>query len=742
MLSDLNTARWLCVLIMLGVLSGCGGGGGDSAPATGGTGGTGGGTAVPFGLTQRAPLASVSLPSDPFGLGSYELADTFPDLGSFPGVLFVAGVPGADRLVVVQQTGQIRTFSDDPAVNSSRLILDISGQIVAGGEEGLLGLAFDPAFDQNRFLYLHYSVASPRRSIIARFTWDAASDLIVPGSEKLILSVPQPFSNHNGGMLAFGPDGYLYIAFGDGGSGGDPQNNAQNPGNFLGSLLRIDVHPANPADPYDVPADNPFVGQPGYLPETWAYGLRNPFRFSFDRQTGELWLGDVGQGEREEVNLVSGGENFGWRVYEGNLIFDASASSLPPSAFTPPVIDYDHSEGISVIGGYVYRGTRNPGLTGLYLYTDYLSGPVWALDYDGSQVTANEVIATTNSNSRSFGEGTDGELYLLVGDRIFNFVETVSGGGSIPDRLSDTGIFTSLANLTPASGLIEYDVALPFWSDGSSKRRFIALPDGAAIDFAATADWAFPTGTLLVKHFELELREGDPGSARRLETRLLVRTAAGWQGFTYRWTPDETDALLLAGRETETISVTLAAGGTRDQLYEYPSRSDCLACHNDAAGFALGVNTRQLNRDFAYPAAVDNQLRSWNHIDLFSTDIGTASGYGTFPALADSAASLDVRARAYLHVNCAQCHRPGGPTPVTLDLRVDTALTATATLDVAPSAGDLGITDARIIAPGDRTRSVLWERMRQLDSSRMPPVGSHVVDENAVSLIGDWIDTL
>jgi uncharacterized repeat protein (TIGR03806 family) len=728
------------------ILSACGGGGGGGSASAGGTSGSGSGSGSgtpppePFGLTERAPLAPIRLPTDPVGIGSYQLQVSFPNLGGFSEALFIAGVPGQDRMVVVQQTGQIRAFANDPGVSSSRLVLDISSQITAGGEEGLLGLAFDPDFVQNGYLYVHYSAASPRRSVISRFTWSTQQDLITPASEKNILEVNQPFSNHNAGMLAFGPDGYLYIAFGDGGSGGDPQNNAQTPANLLGSLLRIDVSPQNPADAYDVPPDNPFVGQSGFRPETWAYGLRNPFRFSFDRQTGDLWLGDVGQGEREEVNLVRGGENFGWRVYEGNLPFDDSQNSLPDSAFTPPVIDYDHGQGVSVIGGYVYRGPSNPGLVGRYLYTDFLSGPVWALDYDGSQAVANDVIVTSSSSTKSFGEDNDGEVYMLVGTTINQFVETASGGGDIPDQLSETGLFTSLNSLTPASGLIEYELNLPFWSDGALKKRFIALPDGARITFSRP--WQFPVGALLIKHFELELTEGVASSARRLETRLLVRLESGWQGFTYRWLPDESDAVLLNSRETETITVALPGGGSRAQIYEYPSPTDCLVCHNDAAGFALGVNVLQLNRDFPYPAATDNQLRSWNHIQLFDRDIGDADQYRRLSALGDDSASLEDRARAYLQVNCASCHQPGGPAPTALDLRIDTVLADTGALDESPSAGDLGLDDPRIIAPGDHLRSVLWQRMTRLDGNRMPPIGSHVVDEVAVALIGDWIDTL
>ena len=248
-----------------------------------GGGGSGGGVVDPpvitppadaFGLTNRAPLAGFVLPGGGIGLGTYNLIAAFPNL-NFPASLFLAGVPGENRLVVVRQSGQVHAFINDSATNSSTMVFDLSARVLFAGEQGLLGLAFDPNFVVNRSLYVHYSADSPRRSIISRFTWSTGTDAVDLASEKIILEIAQPFSNHNGGMLAFGPDDYLYIGMGDGGSAGDPNNNAQNPSNILGSMLRIDVHPANPGDPYDVPIDNPFIAEPGFLPETYAYGLRS-----------------------------------------------------------------------------------------------------------------------------------------------------------------------------------------------------------------------------------------------------------------------------------------------------------------------------------------------------------------------------------------------------------------------------------------------------------------------------------
>lgn len=695
----------------------------------------------PFGLTSRSPLAVFMLPSGEIGLGTYNLIAAFPNL-IFPDALFLAGVPGENRLVVVRQSGRVHAFVNDRATVTSSIVFDLSGRVLFGGEQGLLGLAFDPDFVMNRTIYVHYSADNPRRSVISRFTWAAGSSMVDLTSEKMILVVNQPFSNHNGGMLAFGPDDYLYVGMGDGGSGGDPNNNAQNPANPLGSMLRIDVHPANSNDPYDVPIDNPFIGEPNFMAETYAYGLRNPFRYSFDRQTGDLWLGDVGQGNWEEIDIVTAGGNYGWRVFEGTQAFDDSGSTPPNSTFIPPIFEYSHaSGGVAIIGGYVYRGNRLPGLQGRYLYADFGSGALWALRFDGANVLSNDQIAQANTPT-SFGEDNQGELYVVSRGGTISWLEEATGGGNLPDLLSETGLFTDLGQLIPASGLIEYDLNHPFWSDGATKRRWVALPDASRIGFTDTDAWNFPEGAFVVEHFEMELTEGDATSRRKLETRILVNTQTGWQGFTYRWNADESDAILLTGRETETITVNLADGGTRDQLYSYPSRTDCLRCHTQVAGFTLGLKTRQLNRDFDYLDITDNQLRSFNNINLFTTDIGDAADYEAFAALADSTIDLPTRARTYLDVNCAQCHQLGGPTPVDLDLRFDTVDGSLNAIGRLPAVGDLGIANAEIIAAGEKERSVLWQRMQALNTDRMPPLASHLVDSEGIDLVGQWIDGL
>jgi uncharacterized repeat protein (TIGR03806 family) len=707
------------------VVPGCGGGGG---------GGGGGAATAPFGLTQRAPVTGLNVGTGATG-SPLAAARAFPAL-SFPAAIQVLAYgDGSDRLVVVQQTGQVSLFdASSNATSSSTPLLDVSTLLgSSSGEEGLLGLAFDPAFATNGFLYVHYSAGSPRRSVFARFTVTGTPPSAPLASQLVLLEVAQPFSNHNGGMLAFGTDGMLYASLGDGGSGGDPMNHGQDLATLLGSILRLDVRSASAATPYVVPPDNPFVGTAGAAPEIWCYGLRNPWRFSFDRQTGDLWVGDVGQGAREEVSIATRGSNLGWRVYEGNLEFN-NPTGLPASAFIRPIVDHDRNDGASVIGGYVYRGTAIPSLVGRYLYGDFVSGNLWTIV--PAQGAASRTLAATIPSLTSFGEDRAGELYATSHDgQLWRFSAGSGGGGTTPPALlSQTGLFADLATLAPAPGIVEYDVVVPFFSDGARKRRFLALPGTSTIGFDATGPWTFPVGTALVKHFELETT---PGTFRRLETRLLVRQAGGWTGFTYRWNTAGSDADLLAAGEDLALSTS---GGPR--TYHVPGPAECATCHNQAAGHILGANTQQLRRTFAYPAATDDQLRAWNNIGLFDRDIGSEAQYTAHPRLDDVAVSLDARARTYLEVNCSSCHRPGGPSPAGIDLRAVTPLAQTALLDVAPGNGDLGLTNARRIAPGDRTRSVLWERLRRTDASRMPPIGRDIADPQGVDLIGAWIDGL
>lgn len=719
-------------LLLAGLqVMGCGGGGGG--------GGSGGGSAGAYGLQQREVVSGLAFPlGGGGGSSTWTIARAFPNL-SFSSPVFLTEVPdGSGRLVVVEQGGRVRSFPNQETTATTRTFLDISTRVNAGGEEGLLGLAFAPDFASSGSVFVHYSAASPRRSVISRFQRSAADPQVLdPASEAVVLEVAQPFANHNGGMLAFGPDGLLYIALGDGGSGDDPQNNGQNLGVLLGKLLRIDVRSL----PYAIPTDNPFVGTSGARGEIWALGLRNPFRFSFDRQTGELWLGDVGQGQREEVDVVTRGANLGWRVFEGSLSY-LNPSGLPASGFTPPVLDYDRSRGASVIGGYVYRGTATPSLQGAYLHADYVSGQVRLLRRAPGGGLAEDTQLGTVPNPSSFGQTAAGELLIVShGGTLHRVVDSGGGGGSAPQRLSQTGLFSDLAQLRPVPGLVEYDVIAPFWSDGARKRRWIALPGTSSAGFTATGPWTFPAGAVLVKHFELDA----VGGPRRLETRVLVRENAGWAGYTYVWDANQADATLDPGAGT-TLQVQVpdaaAPGGARLLSYPVPSRAQCLSCHAPGAGSVLGVRSEQLARTLTYPNGVtDDQLRAWGHVGLITPDPGGSSGLAALVRTDDASQSLEARARSYLAANCAHCHQPGGPSPVGIDLRATTPLASTGLVGVAPTQGDLGLPNAQRVRAGRKEESVLWERLRRRDgATQMPPLATLSADPAAVDLIGQWID--
>ena len=318
------------------------------------------------------------------------------------------------EFLVSEQAGRVWYFRQEHLTAQdifAHELIDLRGQISSrSSEEGLLGLALDP--NDGRHLYVYYSTSNPRRSVVSRFDYHPLNQEIERDSELIILEIGQPYPNHNGGQIAFGPDGYLYIGLGDGGAAGDPLGSGQDTSTLLGSILRIDVSNATAGQPYAIPPGNPFA-EGGGRPEIWAYGLRNPWRFSFDRETGELWTGDVGQNEWEEIDIVVRGGNYGWNILEGNHCFRPRDNCDREGAI-PPVWEYSlDGAPCSVIGGYVYRGEAIPWLRGAYVYGDFCSGKVYGLRYENGQVTEHKELADTSHRITSFAQDNAGELYLL-----------------------------------------------------------------------------------------------------------------------------------------------------------------------------------------------------------------------------------------------------------------------------------------------------------------------------------------
>ncbi|MBK8550304.1 MAG: PQQ-dependent sugar dehydrogenase [Ignavibacteria bacterium] len=345
----------------------------------------------------------------------YQLQPAFPNIGTFNyPIELVKADDGTNRLFVAQQRGLVYVFNNSPTANSKKVFINLSSKVSPSGSElGLLGLAFHPDHENNRYFYVNFTFdsASNYWSRISRFTTSFSNpDTALLSTEQILITLQQPYSNHNGGKLAFGPDGFLYISFGDGGSGGDPLGNGQNRSTLLGKILRINVDSASGGRNYSIPVSNPFFGNSsGYKEEIYAYGLRNTWKFSFDPPTNRLWAGDVGQNAYEEIDIIENGRNYGWNKMEGFHCYGTCDTT--GKGFTRPVYEYPRSAGASITGGYVYRGSLLPSLYGKYIYADYSFGTVWALTYDGINPATNALIQDTNFAISTFGVDQNNEIY-------------------------------------------------------------------------------------------------------------------------------------------------------------------------------------------------------------------------------------------------------------------------------------------------------------------------------------------
>jgi len=699
-------------------------GGSGGSGGTGGRGGSGGGTAgtdcaeeplgtpAPFGLDARPPNPTCVAPPRPASAAAVELRRVFPAL-SFDQPLLLLQAPGDDaRWYVVEKTGRVHTFAAAEDVASAEVFVDIRDRVEADYKEsGLLGMAFHPDWPAVREVFLSYTTGRGGfHSVISRF--QATSDVrLDPDSEEMVLEIPQPKTHHNGGNIVFGPDRMLYVGMGDGGQG----INVKRDELLLGKMLRIDPIGARP---YAIPPDNPWVDGP-LRGEVWATGFRNPWRFSFDRETGELWLGDVGAASWEEIDKVERGLHYGWPTREGAHCLDGS-TTCDTAGLTEPILEYGHDQGLSITGGYVYRGNALPALLGAYLFGDFVTGRVWALFPDERQP---ELLIESGIGLASFGQANDGEIYAVdhFAGGIYQLVGVESGGPAFPGRLSETGCFDPADPRNPVEALLPYDVNVPLWSDGAHKARWIAIPDGTKIEVAPDGDWIFPVGTVLAKNFSI--------GCRLVETRLFVRHEdGGWAGYTYEWNEEQTDAFLLSNGRTVQVG---------DQEWAIPSRAACMQCHTAAAGRALGPETAQLDREIVWPTGRrSNIIDTLVHIGVLAAEPDRSAGPLPPP---DGDAHVEARAKSYLHSNCSSCHRPGGTGQGTADFRYATQLGEMGICDVEPQNGDLGVEGARLLVPGSPESSILALRMRSLASTRMPPVGTHVVDEMGTSVVEEWV---
>lgn len=752
----------------------------------------------PYGLERRFPCDTSRLQGTPEPPPPYRTRRVFDRL-RFDRPVHLFAEPGSKRLIVVQLGGKAVAFANRPAIDKTAPYLDLPDhemyslafhpQYATNNQVFVFanGVTGDPKFPRNNRIYRYEAVGSPRRCD--------------PKSRKLVIEWAS--NGHNGGDLGFGPDGMLYITSGDGTSDSDGDVTGQDLRDLCSGALRIDVdHPA-PGKGYSVPPDNPFLKIKDAKPELYAFGFRNPWRMTLDRKTGTFWIGDVGQDLWEMIHVLRRGGNYGWSVYEGGQPFYPTRQ-LGPGPYIKPAQVHHHSESRSITGGQFYTGKRFKELQDVYIYGDYATGKIWGLRHENGVVNWRKDLANTRLQMVGFGLDHQGEIYIVDhGGSIHTFepAPPPTVKHDFPRRLSETGLFANVAKHQPQPGLIPYSVNAALWSDGAYKERFIALPGMQKIEFSEEGFWRFPEGTVLVKSFSLEREPGNVASRRRIETRLLVFQQNEWQGYSYQWLDDQSDAVLVAaGGADKLFQISDRAAGARQQTWRYPSRVECMVCHSRAANYVLGLTTMQMNKVHDYGKVKDNQLRTLahvgafrgpapDHLTTFETRLETVEKFiaASLPDMVrhdllapvrariqkrwdpmrkeievrlaetvgvtlkptaqykkltdpdDVRADINLRARSYLQANCAHCHVWAGGGNSAVDLHFNTSPENMRLIGAKPLHDAFGLTNAKLVTPGAPERSVLFHRVSTTGRGRMPPLASSVVDHAAVRLLDAWI---
>jgi uncharacterized repeat protein (TIGR03806 family) len=652
----------------------------------------------------------------------------------------VAHQPGSDRLILIQQMhawtghGRVLRIKDDPAANSFELLLTLDGIAY--------GVAFHPDFAKNGYLYVgdNGPMSGNKKTRVTRYTMETKPPYRLDAKSAKVI-IEWDSDGHNGGDLAFGNDGMLYVSSGDGTSDSDTNHTGQDLSKLNAKVLRIDVDHPDAGKTYSVPKDNPFVNLKDARPETWAYGFRNPWRLHIDKVTGDLWIGQNGQDLWEQVYLVEKGANYGWSAYEGSHPFYVERKG-GPSPVSKPIAEHPHSEMRSLTGGVVYRGDKVPDLRGAYIYGDWSTGKIFGIKHDKGRVTWHKELCTTTLQISGFGLDSHGELLIADHGGGYYRLEPApkeANPPKFPTKLSETGLFTDVKEHRTHPALVPYTVNAPLWSDGADKERFIALPGQTQIEFAASRGWNFPEGAVLVKTFSLDLASEPPGLFRRkrIETRLLTKQQGQWYGYSYLWNDGQADADLIAAEGTDRayeVRDPSAPGGKRKQTWHYPSRTECMVCHSRAANFVLGLSLLQMNKD--------DQLPRLEKLGVFQAKTPPPKKLEDHRKLVnpyDRSLPLEIRARSYLHANCAQCHVDAGGGNAQIDLEITTAREKMRVIGVKPLHDSFGIKDARLIVPGQPEKSILYERMKRRGAGQMPPLATAVADDEAVRLIHDWI---
>ncbi|MFM7099884.1 MAG: PQQ-dependent sugar dehydrogenase [Verrucomicrobiota bacterium] len=688
-------------------------------------------------VAERVPWTTSRVAGSPEPPPPARVERAYPGL-KLADALDLAWEPVTRRWWVAHVNGRLASFADDPTVTQTDLALDFSRH--RQPFQQLLGFTFHPGFATNRWVFVAYvdGDKKPDGTKVSRFrVKEADPPVLAADSEERILTWLG--GGHNGCSLKFGPDGFLYLSSGDAESPEPPDRlrTGQNLDDLLSCILRIDVDHPDPGRAYGIPRDNPFRDRPGARPEIWAYGFRNPWRTSFGPD-GALWVGEVGWELWETIHRVTAGYNGGWSRVEGPQIVHGDI--VPPTPIGTPVVAHPHSEAASITGGFFYTGRALPGLAGAYVYGDFETGRLWALRAEGGRRTWLQELADTPLKIVGFAPAADGELLMLdyrPEGGVYRLVPQggVDRGMAFPRRLSETGLFADVAAHQPAPGVAGYSVAAGRWHDGAVAERWVGVPGTGRIQVGDK--WEFPAQTVFAKTLSLDLATARGPVRRPVETQLLHFDGEGWQAYSYRWNESANDAdLVPAGGTNVTLRLASAGGGDREAEWRFASRSECLRCPNPWSGNVLAFNREHL-ASAGGRASMAGRLAALGVL----ASAPQPAGFGLVDPY-DESAAVEARARSWLHVNCAPCHRWGAGGAVAAFFNANEPLEKMRVVDVKPTRGDFGIADARVVAPGDPARSVAWYRINTESSGHMPMIGPRRVDERGSAVVAHWIRQL
>jgi putative heme-binding domain-containing protein len=642
-------------------------------------------------------------------------------------------LPGSGRMLIAELGGKIWSVSETDLTAPAELWLDL--KTVHPELTKLYSLQFHPRYAENGQMFITW-IAEDKHdagSKLYRYKTkgQGAASRLIPGSGELLLTWLS--GGHNGAAMQFGADGMLYLSTGDAEvpAPPDPRNTGQNLDDLLSCILRLDVDkPGTEGRAYAIPADNPFLNEPGARPEIWAYGFRNPWKISFDRKTDRLWVGDVGWELWESIHVVKRGGNYGWSAMEATQPVKPHLKGKVP--ISPPIVAHPHTEAASITGGYVYRGSRLPELRDAYVYADYETGKIWALWYDGEKIVRHEEIADTPLKIVSFGEGADGELYFLhyAGEgSVHRLVANPKAGkpSEFPRKLSETGLFQPSGE--PQPGVLPYDVHAPMWHDGATAQRWVALPKETAAPFTKLqrGDKGVITGGKTKWNGGSVLAKTLSAGKQRIETQVLLHDGDSWQGYSYRWNDAGTDAELVGANGDEK---ELSIDG-RKHSWRFHSRAECMRCHTMWTGFMMGFQPQQLKDPERYVATGVIPAEYIQQCGKHCVD----------PA--DEKQALEPRARSWLHANCAHCHRQSGGGSVPLWLNIEEDTVKLHAINESPTRGDMGLGAlAKVISAGAPAHSAALHRIGRIGAGHMPIVGSTSIDAQGLHLLHEWIASL